>query len=203
MRKAEEYFLSILRNKHTPRGAFRVAAEQLTTLLAVRALEHVQMKEITIETTLAKTTGLTFDQRIILVPILRSGMTMVEPFLRILPEALVGVVGLRRDEETAKAHWYYENIPPLKTTDQVVIVDPMIASGGTGMQTLELLHKKGADMKKLLYVSMVSSPEGIQEIKKAFDTITIITAAEDTELNAQKYIVPGLGDYGDRFFGTE
>jgi len=203
MRKAEQYFLSILRNKATSRGAFRVAAEQLTTLLAVRALEHVQMKKVPIETTLAKTTGLTFDQRIILVPILRSGMTMVEPFLRILSDALVGVVGLRRDEKTAVAHWYYENMPPLLLTDQIIVVDPMIATGGTGKQTLELLQEKGADMTRLIYVSMVGAPEGIKTITEAFTTITLVLAAEDSHLNEKKYIVPGLGDYGDRYFGTD
>ena len=203
MRKAEQYFLSILRNKNTARGAFRVAAEQLATLLAVRALEHLHMKEVPIETTLAKTTGLTFDQRIILVPILRSGLTMVEPFLRIVPEALVGVVGLRRDEKTAVAHWYYENMPPLLPTDQVIVVDPMIATGGTGKQTLEMLQEKGADMTRLIYVSMVGAPEGIKIITSAFATITLVLAAEDSHLNEKKYIVPGLGDYGDRYFGTD
>lgn len=203
MKQAQIYLLSKLRNKDTDRQAYRIAARKITELLALETLNHIQMKEIPIETTLAKTTGLRIEHRIIIVPILRSGITMVEPFLTFFPEALVGVVGLRRDEETAEAHWYYENIPPLQKTDQIIVVDPMIATGGTGWQVLKKLQEKGADMKHLVYVSMVTSPEGTAYIKDTFGDITIILAAEDSHLNEQKYIVPGLGDYGDRYFGTE
>ena len=203
MKQAETYLLSILRNKDTDRSIFRRTARKLSELLAMRALETVAMKEIPIQTTLAKTTGLALKDRIIIIPILRAGITMVEPFLIFFPDALVGVVGLQRDEETAKADWYYENIPPLTSDDQIIIVDPMIATGGTGYETLTMLKDKNANLDKALYVSMVSAPEGIAVINKHFPTVTIITASQDTHLNDKKFIVPGLGDYGDRYFGTE
>ncbi len=203
MKQAEIYLLSILRNKDTDRATFRRTARKLSELLAMRTLEQVAMKEIQIETTLTKTTGLALKDRIIIIPILRAGISMVEPFLTFFPQALVGVVGLQRDEQTAKAEWYYENIPPLTPDDQIIIIDPMIATGGTGYETLKMLKRKGANLDKALYVSMVSAPEGIAVINKHFPTVTIITASQDTHLNDKKFIVPGLGDYGDRYFGTE
>ncbi len=110
----------------------------------MRALEQVAMKEIQIETTLTKTTGLAPKDRIVIIPILRAGISMVEPFLIFFPQALVGVVGLQRDEETAKADWYYEKVPSLTSDDQIIIVDPMIATGGTGYETLTMLKRKDA-----------------------------------------------------------
>ncbi len=203
MKQAETYLLSILRNKDTDRSTFRRTARTLSELLAMRALEQVAMKEVHIETTLAKTTGLTLQDRIVIIPILRAGITMVEPFLTYFPDALIGVVGLQRDEQTAKADWYYEKVPPLRSNDQIIIVDPMIATGGTGYETLTMLASKGTNLDKALYVSMVSAPEGIAIINKHFPKITVITASHDTHLNDKKFIVPGLGDYGDRYFGTE
>lgn len=203
MKQADRYLLTALRNKDTDHAAFRHAARQLSKLLAGQALEIVSMQEIPIQTTLAQTTGLMLKDRIIIIPILRSGITMLEPFLQVFPEALVGVVGLRRDEKTAQAHWYYENIPPLTPDDQIIIVDPMIATGGTGFETLTKLKNKGANIDKALYVSIISAPEGLAFIHKHFPKVRIITAAQDSHLNDKKFIVPGLGDYGDRYFGTE
>ncbi|MEX0849250.1 MAG: uracil phosphoribosyltransferase [Candidatus Dependentiae bacterium] len=203
MNQAQNYLLSILRNKDTNRKTFRTTAYKLTQLLALKTLDHIKMKTVDIETTLAKTTGLAITQRIVLVPILRSGITMVEPFLDFFPDAFIGVVGLQRDEKTAQAHWYYENIPKLSKDDQIIIVDPMIATGGTGFETLTMLQKKNANLDTLLYISMVSAPEGINKIKNSFANITIITTSTDSHLNDKKFIIPGLGDFGDRYFGTE
>ncbi len=203
MKQAQTYLLSILRNANTPRNLFRATAHKLTECLAMETFEHIKLKKVEIETALAKTTGLEVAQRIIIVPILRSGITMVDPFLQFFPDALVGVVGLKRDEKTAVAHWYYENIPELHKDDQIIVVDPMIATGGTGYETLKMLKSKNANMETLLYVSMVSAPEGIKVIKDAFAQTTIITASTDSHLNDKKFIVPGLGDFGDRYFGTE
>jgi uracil phosphoribosyltransferase len=203
MNQAQNYLLSILRNKDTDRATFRKTAHTLSELLAIETLNHIKMKKIDITTPLAKTSGFTIEQRIVIIPILRSGITMVEPFLKFFPHAYVGVVGLKRDEQTAQAHWYYENIPKLNKDDQIIIVDPMIATGGTGFETLTMLQKKGANLNTLLYANMVSAPEGIETIKNSFANITIITASVDSHLNDKKFIVPGLGDFGDRYFGTE
>lgn len=202
MKQAEIYLLSMLRNKNSDQATFRNAAKNLSQLLAYRTFEHIRMRRITIDTTLTQTEGLALAQRVVIIPILRSGITMLEPFLSVFIEAVVGVVGLKRDEITAQAHWYYHNIPPLQHNDQIIVIDPMIATGGTGCETLTMLDKLGVDMKTALYVSIISSPEGLARLKQDFPTVTVITAACDSHLNDKKFIVPGLGDYGDRYFGT-
>ena len=202
MKQAEIYLLSMLRNKNSDQVTFRNAAKNLSQLLAYRTFEHIRMKRITIDTTLTQTEGLALAQRVVIIPILRSGITMLEPFLNVFTQAVVGVVGLKRDETTAQAHWYYHNIPPLQHNDQIIVIDPMIATGGTGCETLTMLDKLGVDMKTALYVSIISSPEGLALLNKEFPTVTVITAACDSHLNDKKFIVPGLGDYGDRYFGT-
>jgi len=161
------------------------------------------MKKIQIQTPIDTATGIKLADPIVLVPILRSGITMLHAFTHYFPDASIGVVGLRRDEKTAIAHWYYENLPPLSKKEQVIILDPMIATGGTALETLKKLQEHGVPQEKILFVSMVCAPEGLEAIKAKFDQITIITAAVDDHLNAQKFIVPGLGDFGDRYFGTE
>lgn len=202
MKQAEIYLLSILRDKNSDRVTFRNAAKNLSQLLAYRTFDHISMKRITIDTTLTETDGFILAKRIVIIPILRSGITMLEPFLSVFTEAVVGVVGLKRDEITAQAHWYYHNIPPLQHNDQIIVIDPMIATGGTGYETLTMLKKLGAPLSDALYVSIISSPEGLSRINREFPTVTVITAACDSHLNDKKFIVPGLGDYGDRYFGT-
>lgn len=203
MQLAKEYLLSILRNKETSRATFRSTAHTLSRLLALEVINHMQLTKITITTPVDTTSGLSITKRIIIVPVLRSGITMVEPFLEVFPEALVGVVGLRRDEKTAQAHWYYENLPVISKDDLIIIVDPMIATGGTGFETLTLLKKHNANLSTCIFANIVSAPEGIEHIKCHFPEIYIISAAKDSHLNDKKFIVPGLGDFGDRYFGTE
>lgn len=202
MKQAEIYLLSMLRDKNSDQITFRNAAKNLSQLLAYRSFEHIKMKAITIDTTLAQTEGVSLAKRIVIIPILRSGITMLEPFLSVFTHAVVGVVGLRRNEITAQADWYYHNIPPLHRDDQIIVIDPMIATGGTGHETLTMLDKLGANMTTALYVSIISCPEGLARLNKEFPTVKIITAACDSHLNDKKFIVPGLGDYGDRYFGT-
>lgn len=202
MKQAEIYLLSILRDKNSDQATFRNAAKNLSQLLAYRTFEHISMKRIKIDTTLVQTEGVTLAKRVVIIPILRSGITMLEPFLSVFTHALVGVVGLRRNEATAQAYWYYHNIPPLHHDDQIIIIDPMIATGGTGYETLTMLEKLEANLSDAIYVSIISSPEGLSRLNQHFPTVTIITAACDSHLNDKKFIVPGLGDYGDRYFGT-
>lgn len=203
MQQNKEYLLSVLRNKETTRETFRSTARLLSRLLALETLNFIALKKHTVTTPIGSTQGLRLDQRIVLVPVLRSGITMVEPFLEVYPEAYVAVVGLRRDEKTAQAQWYYKNIPALTKHDQIIIVDPMIATGGTGYEVLTLLSGLGAQLNNAIFANIISAPEGINYIKKHFPDITIITAATDTGLNTDKFITPGLGDFGDRYFGTE
>ena len=203
MEKIKKIFLTILRDKKTSRPEFRKTAHTLSEILAHEAMLHFDTEQFDIETPMAKTVGTKLKPSIILVPILRAGITMVEPFLHYFKDAKIGVVGLKRDEKTAQAHWYYENIPPIEKNTKIIILDPMIATGGTGIEVLKKLKEKGVKQEDILFASIVCSPEGIEIIKSQFPNITILTAAVDEKLNKDKFIIPGLGDFGDRYFGTE
>lgn len=203
METAKKLFLTILRNEQTSRPDFRKAALTLSDILAHEAVAHVPVEKIDIETPIAKTTGTTIGPNIILIPILRSGIIMVEPFLKYFQNAKIGVVGLKRNEETAQANLYYNNIPPTHPDDVIIILDPMIATGGTGIETLKILRNMGVDEKKIIFASIICSQEGVDKVTSQFPEITILTAAIDAELNNKKFIIPGLGDFGDRYFGTE
>ncbi len=203
MNKAINLYLTKLRNRNTNRCAFQKTADIISDLLAQQALSHLKTKEIHFQTPIAATTGIERSDEIVLIPILRSGITMLPSFLKYFPGAAIGVVGLQRNETTAQAEWYYHKLPPLNSSQQIIITDPMIATGGTAIETIKLLQKHGASEDKILFVSMVSAPEGIQAIESQFGKITIICAGNDKKLNDQKFIVPGLGDFGDRYFGTQ
>jgi len=202
MNNAINLYLTILRNRDTKRCSFQKTANLLSELLAQQALLHIQTKEVKIETPIAPTTGIERVDEVVLVPILRSGISMLPSFLKFLPGAAIGVVGLQRDEKTAQAHWYYHKLPPLNPKQQIIIIDPMLATGGTALETIGLLKKQGMPENKILFVSIVGAPEGIHAVESQFPEVTIIYAGKDTELNAKKFIVPGLGDFGDRYFGT-
>jgi uracil phosphoribosyltransferase len=202
MNKAIDLYLTQLRDKTTPRRQFRAAARTVTDLLAHKALLHLTTKSVSLETPIAPTKGIIQTDEVMLVAILRSGIAMLPTFLRYFRDATVGILGIHRDEKTAEAHLYYQNLPPIHPNQQVIIIDPMIATGGTGCMTISILQKKGIPEEKIMFVGIISASEGIHKIKSAFPNITIIVAAEDKKLNAQKYIVPGLGDFGDRYFGT-
>ena len=135
--------------------------------------------------------------------ILRSGITMLQPFLEYFPQATVGVIGMRRDEQTAEPHLYYENIPPLQQDQLVLLLDPMLATGGTTVATLKILTERGIKEENVVFVGIVSAPEGVQNLKVNFPQVKTLIAAEDERLNSDFFIVPGLGDFGDRYFGTE
>lgn len=200
MNDVKSLYLSTLRNEHSTTSEFRLAADQLSHLLAYEALSHLKIKEVTINTPNAPTIGTIINQKIVLIPILRSGMAMLPVFLHYVPSALVGIVGLKRDEQTAKAHWYYCNLPSLDETQCIIILDPMIATGGTGLELLTRLTNEGVNQHQIIYTSMICAPEGIDAIKYVFPYVTFVTAATDLQLNSSKFIVPGLGDFGDRYF---
>jgi uracil phosphoribosyltransferase len=196
----KESLLTILRDEKTTVEQFRQAAHRLADLLAAEATTLVEEKPKTIKTPLAKTEGAFIHQRIILVPILRAGMVLVPSFLKYFPDSPLGFFGIRRDEATAAPQLYYENVPPLKPTDLVFVLDPMIATGGTAVLALQHLKDKGAS--RLILVGVLASKEGLDKIKKQHPDVTILVAATDPELNNRKFIVPGIGDFGDRYFGS-
>ena len=195
-----ESFLTLLRNEKTPIELFRQASHQLASLLAAEASALVSETGRRVKTPLGEAEGATPAQRVVLVPILRAGLILIPAFLNYFPDAPIGVMGIRRDEKTAQPHLYYESIPSLKPTDRVFILDPMIATGGSALLALELLLKKGASQMAL--IGLLGSQEGLKKIKSKHPDLTLLIAAEDPDLNSRKFILPGLGDFGDRYFGN-
>ena len=192
-----------LRDKKITRIEFRAAAERLTHVLAHEAVEYLESKNVSVQTPLAEASGVALTNNIVLVAILRSGLVMLPTFLHYFPRAAIGFVGLKRDEQTALPNLYYENLPQIKKEDQIIMLDPMLATGGTAAATLEILKAKGVEEKKILFVSIISAPDGIFKVNSSFPNVKLLVAAEDEKLNKKFFIIPGLGDFGDRYFGTE
>ncbi|MCF7799791.1 uracil phosphoribosyltransferase [Candidatus Babeliales bacterium] len=198
----KKILISILRNKNTDIESFRKAASKLAYILANEACQYLEKETENIETPIATSSGIKLKNDIILVPILRSAIALLPAFLEFYPQAKVGFVGLKRDEQTAIAHLYYKNFPEVKVTDDVILLDPMIATGGSGCDAIKLLKEDGIKEEKIIFVSVISAKQGIEKIKKEFSKVRIVCAQYDQELNKDSYIIPGLGDFGDRYFGT-
>lgn len=188
-----------LRDKSTKPATFRTLAYQVGLLLAIEATRNLATKEKVIETPLEPHTGQVLARPLVVVPILRAGLGMMQPFLDLFPDVSVGYVGLERDHETAVARSYYCKLPPLAGT-RVLVVDPMLATGGSAAQAITVV--KGAGAREVSFVCIVSSPEGVETVHAEHPDVPIFTAAHDRELNNSKYILPGLGDFGDRLYGT-
>jgi len=194
--------LSILRNKKTGTKKFRELISEIATLLCYEALKDATLEDITIETPLEnyKTKCLNEDNYAF-VPILRAGMSMIDGILKVVPNAKVGHIGLYRNEETLEPVEYYYKMPKGIENREVLILDPMLATGGSAIATIDRLKKDG--VKKIKFLCIISSPEGISAIKKAHSDVQIYTASVDRCLNEVGYILPGLGDAGDRVYGTK
>jgi uracil phosphoribosyltransferase len=199
----KQTILTLLRDKTTGTAAFRQAADRIAHLLAAEASSMLATAPHDIETPLAKMRGYQLKDEIVLVPILRAGLALLNPFMHLFPDCKVGFVGVKRDEETARPHQYYQNLPKYTDKQFYIILDPMIATGGSGSATVEILKKHGVPEEKLIYVGVVGAPEGMNALKKTAPAMRVICGEIDPELNSKKYIVPGLGDFGDRYFGTE
>jgi uracil phosphoribosyltransferase len=192
--------LTALRDHRTEPDAFRRHCDRLSTLLVVEATRDLPTITTTVDTPLEATVGELLAAPVVAVPILRAGLGMLPPVLQLCPEISVGYVGMERDETTAVARAYYQKLPPLK--DRVVLLlDPMLATGGSADAALTALTAAGARDVRLL--SIVAAPEGIARLEERHPGVAVYTAARDRCLNNRKYIVPGLGDFGDRLYGTE
>ncbi|MEO5959882.1 MAG: uracil phosphoribosyltransferase [Opitutaceae bacterium] len=197
------HIITHLRDKTTKPATFRTLAYQISLLLAIEATSDLETEPKEIDTPLERVTGRVISHEpLVVVPILRAGLGMVQPFGDIFPDVSVGYIGLERDHTTAKARSYYCKLPPLAGAAgrHVFVVDPMLATGGSAVAALNIVKEHGASNPTL--VSIVSSPEGVAEVEKHHPGTVIHTAALDRELNAKKYILPGLGDFGDRLYGT-
>jgi uracil phosphoribosyltransferase len=192
--------LSVLRDRDTPHGAFRQALFDAAAIMAVEVARELPLREVEIETPLETTRGMRLRDSVAVVPVLRAGLGMVEGFLRLLPDARVGHLGIYRDEEEHVPVNYYERLPPGLPEARVYVLDPMLATGGSAVEALSHLKRAGA--RQLELVCLVSAPQGIQAVQEAHPDVPIWTAAVDRELDSNAYIRPGLGDAGDRVFGT-
>ena len=195
--------LTVLRDKNTPSPTFRALTEELMTLLAYEATRNVRTEPLEIETPVAKTVGLAISSpRPIVVPILRAGLGMLEGFVKLVPTAEVGFLGMMRDEQTLLPTTYAQRLPDDLSNRQCFILDPMLATGGSLIGAINFLFERGA--VDVTAVCLIGSPEGVAAVEKATEgrEVTVVLGALDEKLNEVGYIVPGLGDAGDRLYGT-
>ncbi|MDP2137429.1 MAG: uracil phosphoribosyltransferase [Candidatus Didemnitutus sp.] len=194
-----QHVLTHLRDKKTKPVLFRTLSYQISLLLALEATRDLATMEKAIETPLEPMKGRVLAKPLVVVPILRAGLGMLQPFHDVFPDVSVGYVGLERDHKTAIARSYYCKLPPLASA-RVLVVDPMLATGGSAAQALALVKEQGAI--DVGFVCIVAAPEGVATVQKDHPEVPIYVGALDRELNARKYILPGLGDFGDRLYGT-
>ena len=196
-----DHSLTILRDKTTKTDEFRRHADVVSKILLIEATKRMQLMDKPIETPLSRFIGKELKDDVIVVPVLRAGLAMLFALQDMLPKASVGFIGLERDEKTAIAREYYKKIPKILTSNIVFVIDPMFATGGSMDDTVTAVKQKGAT--RIVSVSIVAAPEGVKRFVKRHPDVPVITAALDERLNDKAYIVPGLGDFGDRYFGTE
>ncbi len=194
--------LAIIRNKDTDTKQFRDIVKELATLMAYESFKDVPTQEITVETPLEKTVQTVVKENsIAIVPILRAGLGMVDGILTLFPAAKVGHIGLYRDEETLEPQEYYCKLPTNIEQKVVMVVDPMLATGGSACDAIAMLKKRGCDKIKLM--SIIAAPEGVAKVAETHPDVEVFVATLDRCLNEHGYILPGLGDAGDRIFGTK
>ena len=196
-----DFKLSILRNKKTSNSLFRQTMNEISYLIASEVLKHLRFKKISIQTPIKKTSGQNLSQSIVIVPILRAGLGLVEGFVKLLPDAEKGHIGLYRDEQTYKPVEYLCKLPKPKNK-LFIVLDPMLATGHSSIEAINLIKKSGVVISNIMLVSLLASPEGLKNIKNTHSRLKIFIASVDSGLDKNKFIVPGLGDAGDRYMGT-
>jgi uracil phosphoribosyltransferase len=189
-----------LRDARTAPPAFRRAANRISVLLAAEALRELPSSAATVVTPLGPADGRVVLTDVVVVPVLRAGLGMLDAVLELLPTARVGHIGLQRDEATAIASRYYSKLPPDLSNSHVLMIDPMLATGGSAVAAIDLIKAAGATAISMICI--VSAPEGLSLLERAHPDVAVYTPVVDKELNAHKFIVPGLGDFGDRLYGT-
>lgn len=197
-----EHKLAILRDKRTGTKEFRELVSELATMLCYEAMKEAETYETEIETPMAKMKVKKINEdRYAFVPILRAGTGMLDGIINLVPNAKIGHVGMYRDEKTFKPNVYYFKVPKDISKREVLILDPMLATGGSGIDAIDLLKEKG--VKKIKFLCIIAAPEGIKKMQEVHPDVQIYTTSIDERLNENAYIIPGLGDAGDRVFGTK
>ena len=192
--------LAELRDKRTTPDRFRRAATRISVLLVAEAMRDVPSTAVTVDTPLGPADGRRTADEIVVVPVLRAGLGMLDAVLDLVPRARVGHIGLQRDEMTAVASQYYAKLPPALEKSFVLMIDPMLATGGSAVAALDLLRTAGA--RDVRIVCIVAAPEGLSVVERHHPGVVVYTPVIDSGLNEHKFIVPGLGDFGDRLYGT-
>ena len=196
-----EYKMTILRNKKTSNSLFRQTMNEISYLIAAEVLKFMSYKKISVQTPITKTFGKKLEQQIILVPILRAGLGLLEGFVKFLPEAEKGHIGLYRDEQTYEPVEYLFKLPKTKNK-KILVLDPMLATGNSSIAAINLIKSKEVKIKDIFLISLLAAPEGLKNLQKQHKSLHIFTCKIDSRLNKKKFIVPGLGDAGDRYMGT-
>ncbi len=195
-----QHKLAIIRDEETGHKRFRELATEITQFLCYEALKNVRTAEVKVRTPVAEATCHKIDTDIVVIPILRAGVGMLDGILDLLPTARVGFVGMYRDEQTKQPVSYYEKLPHQVKGGTCIIIDPMVATGGSTVAAIDCLKNEGAS--NIVVICIVTCPEGLAAVDAAHPDVVVYTAAVDDHLNERKYIVPGLGDAGDRLYGT-
>ena len=195
-----QHNLTRLRDKRTQPQEFRRLLGEIASLMLYEATRSFATSLTSVQTPLAPARGFRIKHDVVLVPVLRAGLGMLDSILQLIPNAHVGFIGLKREETTLHAQFYHKSLPKNLSRFEVILIDPMLATGGSAVAALDLLAGQGA--KQVRLVNLVAAPEGIRRVRKSYPKLPIFTAAIDRRLNEKGYILPGLGDVGDRLFGT-
>jgi uracil phosphoribosyltransferase len=194
------HLLLALRDRRTPPALFRSYSKRLTTALLLEATRTLPTRPARVESPLEDATGRVLAEPLVAIPILRAGLGMLDPVVELFPEVRVGYLGLERDEATFQPSEYYAKLPRLDDA-RTLVLDPMLATGGSAVAALDSIKQAGAPWVRM--VSVVAAPEGVRALERAHPDVDVVTATVDRELDARAYILPGLGDFGDRLFGTQ
>lgn len=195
--------LALIRDEKTGTKDFRQTVEEIATLMAYEVTRELPVKEVDVKTPCGIAKCNVLSKAVVIVPILRAGLGMVDGMTNLIPTAKVGFLGLYRDEETLEPKEYYAKLPPCIKDSFVLLVDPMLATGGSVVHALDVLNRAGVKDENIKYVGVVGAPEGVKKVQEHHPDVDIFLAALDEKLNEKGYIVPGLGDCGDRLFGTK
>jgi uracil phosphoribosyltransferase len=195
-----QHNLTRLRDNRTGPQEFRRVLSEVASLMLYEATRSFSVSPVSVKTPLANARGFRLQREVVLVPVLRAGLGMLDSILQLIPHARVGFIGLKREETTLRAMFYHKSLPPNLTKFEVILIDPMLATGGSAVAAMDLITELGA--KHVRLVNLVAAPEGIKMVHSHYPKLPIFTAAVDSKLNDKGYILPGLGDAGDRLFGV-
>ena len=195
-----QHNLARLRDKRTQSQEFRRLLGEIASLMLYEATRDFAVRPVSVQTPLAVAPGFRLEREVVLVPVLRAGLGMLDSILQLIPHARVGFIGLKREETTLRAQFYHQSLPPNLSRFETILIDPMLATGGSAVAALDLLAGQGA--RRVRLVNLVAAPDGIRRVQNKYPRVPIFTATIDRRLNDKGYILPGLGDAGDRLFGT-